>query len=334
MTANSVIRKVRIQDASAVRSLLGKDTVESARDMIRDGVFYSDQDMKALVKCTYKSEYSVVVKFISYGGDSFVDSLLKYLFFEKKVHKVSSVIPVYDNEAETVLKENGFLQEAVLHDELLEDGFFVDAGLFYITVPMYRNYNVGFIPFQRGVIAVSGGVDYVDGVSFLRFDSTPQDDYIRACADHSGLISDGKLRSRGDRCYEMYEATDLPAEVMRAVVQIKEYLAKKRTSFDIIVKTHETSEFSIAVWNEIKKIPYGYTKSYEDVALELTGGDLKEAHKLTRAVGHACSQNPVPIIVPCHRVIGKDGKLVGFKDGVEFKDFLLTHELFAAMPLV
>ena len=45
------------------------------------------------------------------------------------------------------------------------------------------------------------------------------------------------------------------------------------------------------------------------------------------------AENPVPIIVPCHRVIGKNGKLVGFKDGVEFKDFLLTHELFAAMPL-
>ena len=87
------------------------------------------------------------------------------------------------------------------------------------------------------------------------------------------------------------------------------------------------------IYEAVKKIPYGYTRSYEDIALELTGGNKTEARKLTRAVGHACSENPVPIIIPCHRVIGKDGKLVGFTGGVEFKDFLLTHELFAALPL-
>ena len=222
----------------------------------------------------------------------------------------------------------------MLHDELLVDGSFKDAGLFYITLPMYRQYNVGFIPFQRGVIAVAGGIDYVDEISFLKFDHEPQSEYLRRCADYCGLMKDGKLKPRGDVCYKDYETGDLPAEVMRAVKEIREYLYKERTTFDINIALPDSSEFRLKVWECLKKIPYGYTKSYEDIALELTNGDRKEARKLTRAVGHACSENPVPIIIPCHRVIGKDGKLVGFTGGVEFKDFLLTHELFAAMPLV
>ena len=57
-------------------------------------------------------------------------------------------------------------------------------------------------------------------------------------------------------------------------------------------------------------------------------GDRNIAKKLTRAVGSACSENPIPVIIPCHRVIGKDGKLVGFSGGVDFKDFLLQLEAF------
>ena len=105
------------------------------------------------------------------------------------------------------------MQEAVLHEELYVDGFFKDAGLFYITLPMYTNYNVGFIPFQRGVIAVAGGIDYVDRISFLRFDETPSDEYLKFCADYSRLMKDGRMRPRGDIYYKSYEADDLPAEV-------------------------------------------------------------------------------------------------------------------------
>ena len=329
----SDIRKVRIQDASAVRAVLGFDTVGSAQDHLRKNIYYTDDTFRILARSSYTSQFSVTVRFIGIVDDSFADRLLSFLFFEKDIYKVSVIISVEDRHTEEVLTRNGFLQEAVLHEELYRDGSFTDAGLFYITMPMYKKYSVGFIPFQRGVIAVSGGIDYVDDVTFLRFDETPLSEHIRRCADHCGLMRNGKLCPRGDECYEEYNNDDLPAEVIRAMSQIKEYLLKKRESFDICVDTHDASDFSKSVWECIKKIPYGYTSSYEDIALELTGGNRKKAANLARAVGHACSQNPVPIIVPCHRVIGKNGMLVGFKDGVEFKDFLLTHELFAAMPL-
>ena len=329
----SDIRKVRIQDASAVRAVLGFDTVGAVQDHLRKNIYYTDDTFRILARSSYTSQFSVTIRFIGILDSSFADRLLSFLFFEKDIYKVSVIISVDDRNTEEVLTQNGFLQEAVLHEELYHNGSFDDAGLFYITMPMYKKYSVGFIPFQRGVIAVSGGIDYIDDVTFLRFDETPESELIRRCADHCGFIKDGKLCPRGDKCYEDYQNDDLPAEVLRAMSQIKEYLLKKRESFDINVKIHEASDFSRSVWDCIKKIPYGYTISYEDIALELTGGNRKKAANLTRAVGHACSANPVPLIVPCHRVIGKNGMLVGYKDGVEFKDFLLTHELFAAMPL-
>lgn len=330
----SSVRKVRIQDASKLKKLLGFDTVVATEDYIRGKTIYTDDSFSQFSRCTFTSSYAVKVRFtLGVVSAEFIDSLISYFFFEKNIYKVSAIISTEDKEIERNLISNGFLQEAVLHEELLINGSYCDAGLFYITMPMYKKYNVGFLPFQRGVIAVSGGVDYIDDISFLRFDETPVNEHIRLCADHSGLITNGKMSPRGSECYKEYDPEGLPAEVTRAISEIREYLLKTRQSFDINVVVNEASDFRKSVWECIKKIPYGYTISYEDIALELTGGDYKKASKLTRAVGHACSENPVPIIVPCHRVIGKNGKLVGFKDGVEFKDFLLTHELFAALPL-
>jgi O-6-methylguanine DNA methyltransferase len=62
--------------------------------------------------------------------------------------------------------------------------------------------------------------------------------------------------------------------------------------------------------------------------MSLTGNDRIAARNLTRAVGSACADNPVPLIIPCHRVIGKDGRLIGFSGGVEIKEFLIEHEMF------
>lgn len=329
----SGLRKVRIQDASSCKKLFDVTTVQKAEDYIRDNLIYADSEFTCGVRCSFPGSYSVVMSLIKTPTGSFINDVLNHFFFKKKIYKVSVIISSDDEIAEEVLVNEGFEQEAILHDEIYSDGFFKDAGLFYITLPCYKRYNVAFIPFQRGVIAVSGGMDYVDSVSFLNYGVTPSDDYLRLCADYNGLIKDGKLCPRGGTCYEDYSTDGLPAEVIRAVNEIKEYLRKDRTSFDIVVKIPESSDFRLAVWEQIKKIPYGYTRSYEDIALELTEGDKKKASKLTRAVGHACAENPVPIIVPCHRVIGKDGKLVGFAGGVEFKDFLLTHELFAGLLL-
>ena len=101
--------------------------------------------------------------------------------------------------------------------------------------------------------------------------------------------------------------------------QIAEYLAGERTEFDLQLDLRGTA-FQKSVWQELLKIPFGQTRSYLDIARSLG----KEA--AVRAVGGACGANPVPIIVPCHRVLGKTGKLTGFTGGLHLKETMLSLE--------
>jgi len=105
-----------------------------------------------------------------------------------------------------------------------------------------------------------------------------------------------------------------------AATQLGEYFADRRREFDLPLAP-EGSEFQLRVWAELRQIPYGATWSYGRVADRLglpPGG--------SRAVGLANGANPLPIVVPCHRVIGADGSLTGFGGGVERKRFLLDLE--------
>jgi methylated-DNA-[protein]-cysteine S-methyltransferase len=101
--------------------------------------------------------------------------------------------------------------------------------------------------------------------------------------------------------------------------QLDDYFKGKRKEFDIKIKLKGTS-FQQKVWEELVRIPYGSTLSYKDIATKI--GNMKAS----RAVGRANNKNPIPIIVPCHRVIGKNGKLVGYAMGLEIKQMLLDLE--------
>ena len=104
-----------------------------------------------------------------------------------------------------------------------------------------------------------------------------------------------------------------------ALKQMNEYFSGQRKTFDLPLY-FEGTEFQKSVWNELKKIPYGTTVSYKDIAEGINN------EKAVRAVGNANNKNKIMIIVPCHRVIGKNGKLVGFAGGLDKKEFLLGHE--------
>jgi methylated-DNA-[protein]-cysteine S-methyltransferase len=101
--------------------------------------------------------------------------------------------------------------------------------------------------------------------------------------------------------------------------QLTEYFSGKRKDFDIKVNPSGTL-FQKSVWNELLKIPYGETVSYGEIA-ERIGNP-----KSVRAVGLANGSNPISIIIPCHRVIGKNGSLVGYGGGIENKRYLLELE--------
>ena len=111
----------------------------------------------------------------------------------------------------------------------------------------------------------------------------------------------------------------VPSMLRPCVDQLKEYFLGKRHNFTIDLDLAGTP-FQLKVWNELFKIPYGTTISYLELARRV--GDVKAL----RAVGGANGANPVVILVPCHRVIGSSGKLVGYGGGIKRKKWLLEHE--------
>jgi methylated-DNA-[protein]-cysteine S-methyltransferase len=114
---------------------------------------------------------------------------------------------------------------------------------------------------------------------------------------------------------------DSPATALlrRAVKQLNEYFAGSRHSFDLPLAPSGT-EFQLACWRALSEIPYGETRSYGEQARHIGRPDR------ARAVGAANGANPIAIILPCHRVIGADGSLVGFGGGLETKRRLLDLE--------
>lgn len=102
--------------------------------------------------------------------------------------------------------------------------------------------------------------------------------------------------------------------------QLGEYFAGQRQSFDLPLASDGT-EFQKKVWSQLQRIPYGETASYGDIARR-----LGYEPGISRAVGAANGANPIPIVVPCHRVIGADGSLTGYAGGVERKRILLDLE--------
>ncbi len=121
---------------------------------------------------------------------------------------------------------------------------------------------------------------------------------------------DGAVHLRAD------ERTPILAEVCDELV---DYFKGNRTAFGVALSPTGT-EFQLAAWQALRTIPYGETRTYSQQAT------LIGKPSAVRAIGSANGRNPIPIIVPCHRVIGADGSLTGFAGGLAAKRWLLEHE--------
>ena len=115
------------------------------------------------------------------------------------------------------------------------------------------------------------------------------------------------------------EPTTIPAAVTACVAQLEEYFRGLRQSFSLNLDP-EGTEFQKAVWRQLSTIPYGQTVSYLDIA------KMIDNEPAVRAVGAANGQNRIVIIIPCHRVVGSDGRLTGYGGGLWRKEWLLNHE--------
>jgi methylated-DNA-[protein]-cysteine S-methyltransferase len=120
----------------------------------------------------------------------------------------------------------------------------------------------------------------------------------------------------GEHCCEEKLETFI---IKEAYTQLNEYFSGKRKQFNIELE-YASTDFQLSVLEQLKKIPYGKTKTYKEIACDICN------HKSAVAVGQACGRNPVPIFIPCHRVIGSDGNLTGYAGGVNIKKKLLEIE--------
>ena len=137
------------------------------------------------------------------------------------------------------------------------------------------------------------------------------------------LVSDGEAITHLEFENNKYPAPKFPRGedkiLQKARKELDDYFAGKLKSFTVPVRP-EGTEFQKRAWQALQKIPYGATRSYGQQASAIG------SPKAVRAIGAANGRNPIPIIIPCHRVIGADGSLTGFGGGVPTKQFLLELE--------
>jgi methylated-DNA-[protein]-cysteine S-methyltransferase len=153
--------------------------------------------------------------------------------------------------------------------------------------------------------------------------SSPFGDLITAVDDDDVLIRvilpNGHDYWQSEIAKKHYQVIDAPERNVQVFAQLDEYFQQKRTTFDLPLRTEGTA-FQRSVWSALQTIPYGTTISYGQLA------DRINKRAAVRAVGAANGANPIPIVIPCHRVIGADGSLTGFGGGLALKEQLLTLE--------
>ena len=125
-----------------------------------------------------------------------------------------------------------------------------------------------------------------------------------------------EIRFGGESKHEHQPTTPLLQEV---IAQLDAYFNRSLRVFDLPLAP-EGTPFQQKVWQALLQVPYGHTASYRDIALAVGNP------KATRAVGGANGRNPIPIVIPCHRIIASDGSLGGYSAGLERKTWLLKHE--------
>jgi O-6-methylguanine DNA methyltransferase len=208
-----------------------------------------------------------------------------------------------------------------------------DVLLYSMLRPESPRLNTAIVPFRLGILAITGNQENLLTTGFVKYGERFERAIQSECAEVLGLLdSHGNLvqrqvleQLRTDRCCFCHPNT--PHLVLTAAEQAADYFAGRLARFDLPLDLSCGSSFQQRVWRLLSEIPYGATWTYEELAHRLDQEDWPAARRMARAVGSACSANPLPLILPCHRVIGKDGRLVGFTGGLDIKEYLLAHEI-------
>jgi methylated-DNA-[protein]-cysteine S-methyltransferase len=139
--------------------------------------------------------------------------------------------------------------------------------------------------------------------------------WLELIVSREGIRSISFVESEG-----LSATAELPALALKLISELDAYFAGKLRTFSVPLDPDYGTPFQRRVWAELSRIPYGETRSYRDIAASLGNPGL------ARAVGLANGSNPIPIVIPCHRVINADGTLGGYSSGIEIKRRLLKLE--------
>ena len=202
------LRKIKIGDSSELRArglmsgtlaVVEADIRGFVASRMTDVLIAQDESIRAVVKLFRRDRKmsTVQLEFV-YTADADMDikseimeAALKYCFLTEYYNKVIAVCRAEDAVTEELLSSHGFMQEAVLRDEIRTDTGFEDAGLFALTASCYTEYNVCFVPFERGIAVVTGGKDYIDEIRLLHPGTRIEDPFVLNVAGSLGFLGKG-----------------------------------------------------------------------------------------------------------------------------------------------
>lgn len=256
----------------------------------------------------------------------------RYAFEQAGCYRLEFECDVSEGDWLDLLQTDGWRQEAVLRAAAMDaaSGLHRDVALFAALRPEQAGRQIAFVPFDRWVFYILANDCGLTASGFLRTGEKPEEEIVWEAAEWAGLLDDQSLVAGQDTLRQRFVGRPwliVPgtSELLeRAAEQAAEYFQGQRQQFDLPLDLSAGSPFQRSVWQRLVEIPYGSTRHYQQVAPVEPGED---ARKWARATGSACGANPLPIFVPCHRVIGKDGRLVGFACGLDIKEYLLAHEI-------
>lgn len=355
MSATVSLEPLRIGDAGDIRQcglpMADNQSLTAIRNEIRrlldfDGLqtwvarIGDDKTLQAVVKIQTLDSISrraeIKVQPNEYGLlPGVLKALIEKAFWEHNLYRLEIAIPAEaDNDLRTI-RQIGFVEEGKLRCSQInpETQRHYDVLIFSLLRPEYADCGTAFVPFRLGVFAVTGNALMLTETSFVRYGDQFNPGYQQECAEMAGILTEnGNLAERDYfseylNSYSSIVHSNAPEPVKQAASQIQAYFAGKMPKFDLPLDLSKGSEFQVRVWQALAAIPYGTTWTYEELAYELAPGNWQTARNMARAIGSACGANPLPLILPCHRVIGKDGRLVGFSGGLDIKEFLLDHEI-------
>lgn len=332
------IRNLRLcklyqNDASEIRKL-GLPGFKGTLRELREKLNSLGKEFNSQMHAIYDGDDLIGVARLAYP---LLNSNLAY-FSWQTFHSLTS----HDTEVliQAIMENNPtILRMEVLSSDVLADGVrekFVFGGEIAEMYSAYRKTfyrpevsgpDIAFIPFSPfGYITLKGNhqENKVSGADFWREDETLSDPELQGAAELLGLTDiSGRPVVKDDIVYVKKEDQDYLRE---AAENINSYLNGKGGTPQADYEFPQATDFQRKVWQQIAKIPYGRVATYGEIAEEVAPAG-KNHRNYARAVGNACGANPLPVIIPCHRVIGKDRSLVGFTGGLDIKDHLLNLEM-------